>query len=177
MAEAGLSLLASGAGNAIGKAIARRWLSASSSITTAQPGRTNRPPRPARPLLTWQPDSEPSSAENVKAVVRTAVAARSGLGDCTVAPSLLERSFHASNHTSCVGTGPYRGSSRFSITGCRSAGRSGHLAAAGTGAAATRFYEGGAGRQGPSRSALGHRPAEIDIAPLADARAQAGVAD
>jgi hypothetical protein len=35
------------------KAIARRWLSASSCITTAQPGRTNRPPRPARPLLPW----------------------------------------------------------------------------------------------------------------------------
>jgi hypothetical protein len=95
----------------------------------------------------------------------------------TVAPSLLERSFRASTDTSCVGTGLYRGSSRFSITGCRSAGRSGHLVAAGAGAAATRFYEGGAGRQGPSRSALGHRPAEIDIAPLADARAQAGGAD
>jgi hypothetical protein len=49
-------------------------------MTTAQPGLCSRPPRPAGQLLAWQPDSEPSTAENMKAVVRKALAARSGLG-------------------------------------------------------------------------------------------------
>ena len=53
MAEAGLSPWPQGRPTPSEKAIARRWLSASSCITTAQPGRTNRPPRPARPLLAW----------------------------------------------------------------------------------------------------------------------------
>ena len=45
-----------GPADAIGKAIARRMPAASSCMTTAQPGRTSSPPRPARRLLAWQRD-------------------------------------------------------------------------------------------------------------------------
>ena len=45
-----------GPADAIGKAIARRMPPASSCMTTAQPGRTSSPPRPARRLLAWHCD-------------------------------------------------------------------------------------------------------------------------
>jgi hypothetical protein len=59
-----------GPANATGKAIARRMPPASSCMTTAQPGRTSSPPRPARRLLAWRTSSptaykRSSSASNV----------------------------------------------------------------------------------------------------------------
>jgi hypothetical protein len=50
----GRSLLPKGSAAAIGEAIARRNPPASSCMTTAEPGRTSSPQRPAERLLAWQ---------------------------------------------------------------------------------------------------------------------------
>ena len=55
-----------GPADAIEKAIARRMPPASSCMTTAQPGRTSSPPRPARRLLAWQRHSEPEQPREPK---------------------------------------------------------------------------------------------------------------
>ena len=52
--RAGTIALGLGSADAIGKAIARRIPPASSCMTTAQPGRTSSPPRPAGQLLAWR---------------------------------------------------------------------------------------------------------------------------
>ena len=56
-----------GPADAIGKAITRRMAPASSCMTTAQPGRTSSPPRPARRLLAWHCDHA-GSAGRVRAL-------------------------------------------------------------------------------------------------------------
>jgi hypothetical protein len=58
-----------GPADAIGKAIARRVPPASSCMTTAQPGRTSSPPRPARPLLPWHRHNRHDDAAVVEAIV------------------------------------------------------------------------------------------------------------
>ena len=54
-----------GPADAIGKAIARRMPPASSCMTTAQPGRTSSPPRPARRLLAWQRHPRPAAVGTI----------------------------------------------------------------------------------------------------------------
>ena len=58
------------AADAIEIAIARRMPSASSCMTPAQPRRTNRPPRPAGPLLAWHSYSAAGARADVKAITR-----------------------------------------------------------------------------------------------------------
>ena len=71
----------------------REAISASRASTRRAAGQTSRRPytnpSPERLFATasWQPEREPSSAKNIKAVGRTALATRSGLGDCDSAQS------------------------------------------------------------------------------------------
>jgi len=65
----GIALGLRGPADAIGKAIARRMPPASSCMTTAQPGRTSSPPRPARRLLTWRRHSGSGAAARAEDVL------------------------------------------------------------------------------------------------------------
>ena len=98
-----------GPADAIGKAIVRRMPPASSCMTTAQPGRTSSPPRPARRLLAWHCASAARAAARAEAVVPRPVPARLDVGDCDSAPGLLGGRFRASTITCCMGTGRTEG--------------------------------------------------------------------
>ena len=78
-------------------------------MTTARPGRTSRPPRPAGRLLAWQRHSEARAAARAEAVVARSVPARLDVGDCDSAPGLLGGRFRASTITCCTGTGRTEG--------------------------------------------------------------------
>ena len=119
--RAGTIALGEGSADAIGKAIARRMPPASSCMTTAQPGRTSSPPRPAGRLLAWQRHSEPGPAARAEAVVAPPGTNRPGCARSRQAPSLLSSRFRASRVTFVRGQRPYRRSPRSRSSGCCSA--------------------------------------------------------
>ena len=131
-----------GPADAIGKAIARRMPPASSCMTTAQPGRTSSPPRPARRLLAWQRHSEDRARRESRSSRGAPGPRTPGCRRLRQRARFAGRRFRASTITSCIGTGRTEGPLRPRSHGCRLARRSGHLVPAGTRAAPYRPNQG-----------------------------------
>ena len=111
---------------------------ASSCMTTAQPGLSGSPPRPAGRLPAWQRHSEPGPAARTEALVAPPGPNRPGCARSRQGTEFAESRFQQAGSRSCVGRDRTDGRRDLDHVAAARPGRSGHLIAAAISAAPFR---------------------------------------